>query len=78
MRCIIVIILMFLVSSSAFSQDATQRERAAIPFLMQEISNRIAQWAVCSGDLQGAQQQLAAIQAQLAEARKQIEDGKKQ
>ena len=62
-------LVLLLSASSALAQDATQRERAAIPFLMQEIGNKAAQWAVCLGDLQ-------AVQSQLAEARKQIDEMK--
>lgn len=52
----------------AFAQDAGQRQRAALPFVIEQRNNALDGVALCQGDLAGAQAQIGALQKQFADA----------
>lgn len=64
----ILVALATIVALPAFAQDAGQRQRAALPFVIEQRNNALDGVAVCQGDLSGAQAQIGALQKQVADA----------
>jgi hypothetical protein len=56
-----------LISTSAFAQapDATQRQRAALPFVIEQRNNALDGVALCQGDLTTVQEQFMALRKEL-------------
>lgn len=53
--------------------DATQRQRAALPFVIDQRNNALDGAALCQGDLGAAQNQLVAMKTELDTAKAEIE-----
>jgi hypothetical protein len=58
-------IALLALNASAFAQDGAERQRAALPALVEQRNNAMDAAALCQGDLALLKQQLAAAQAEL-------------
>ena len=59
---------LLLLTANAFAQDTQQRQIRALPHLMEQINALNGNLAVCQGDVDGLQAQIADANKKLAEA----------
>lgn len=70
---LVIVLLGMVAAFPAMAQDAPQRQRAALPFVIEQRNNALDGVALCQGDLGSTKDQLAAVQKQLADAQSEIE-----
>jgi len=73
----IVIWSCLLAALPALAQDAAQRQRQALPYIIDQRNAALDGLALCQGDLAAVQAQLAAIKSELDAAKTEIERLKK-
>jgi hypothetical protein len=63
------------VSTAAFAQvpDGTQRQRSALPFVIDQRNTALDNVALCQGDMTVMQGQMAALQKELDAAKAEVE-----
>lgn len=71
-KCLLSLGLLACLGASAVAQDAAERQRAALPFVIEQRNNAFDSAALCQGDLAAVQNQLAALRKELAAAHAEI------